>query len=338
MRPNSLAAGMLAAAMTVTLDLPALAAEAFTVQAVTIPETKAVFGQVQSRNVVPARARIGGTIREIGVSEGTHVNEGEQIAFIVDDKMALELAAAEAKIEALRSQLANAATELERSRQLLARGVTSQSRLDEAQTQYDVVANQVAAAEAEKSVVEQRTREGAVLAPTTGRVLTVPVTLGSVILPGDPIARVATGQYYLRLSLPERHAAEIEEGGSVQVGRRGLEPDPAAGDEPTQPGRIAKVYPEISDGRVVADVEVGDIGDYFVGERTMVRIPVGERTVLAVPPGAVVTRHGVDYLRVETDRGVAEIAVILGERLARDEQPLVEVLTGLREGDRVLLP
>lgn len=313
------------------------AASEFVVQATTIVEMKAVFGQVESRTVVPARARIGGTITMLRVSEGDEVKAGDVIATVVDDKIPLELAAAGAKIMAMQSQLENARTEVERVQELLAQGVAAQSRLDAAKVQLEVVTNQVAAAEAEKAVIEQRAKEGQVLAPASGRVLSVPVTPGSVILPGEEISRLATGPYYLRLSLPERHAAEIAAGDEVIVGGRGLA---RASEEPvaTRAGRIAKVYPEISDGRVIADVEVAGVGDYYVNERTLVSIPVGKRIVLAVPPQAITTRHGVDYVSLVGSDGVLDVAVVLGETFAQGDTQRVEVLTGLQEGDRVELP
>ncbi len=318
------------------IPLSARAAE-FVVRPVAVAEMKAVFGEVESRTVVPARARIGGTIREIGVSEGSEVREGDVIGVVVDDKIVLQLAAADAKINALRSQLENARTEVERAQQLLSQGVGTQSRLDTAQTAFEVATNQVAAAEAEKAVIEQGAREGDVLAPATGRVLTVPVTPGSVILAGEPVARIATGPYYLRLSLPERHASEIEEGASVEVGGRGRTQSPG---QPvaTRTGRIAKVYPEIADGRVIADVDIADIGSYFVNERMLVAIPVGRRSVLAVPPEAVKTLHGIDYVRLGTVDGPADVAVVVGETFVDGGRRLIEILTGLRDGDRVVLP
>jgi RND family efflux transporter MFP subunit len=309
----------------------------FVVEAKTIREMKAVFGEVESRTVVPARARIAGTVRDIRVSEGSEVKEGDVIAVVVDDKIALQLTAAEAKIKALESQLGNARTEVERAGQLLKQGVGTQSRLDTARTAFEVAINQVAAAQAEKAVIEQGAREGDVVAPATGRVLTVPVTPGSVILSGEEISRIATGPYYLRLSLPERHATEIVEGASVEVGERGRTQQPR---QPvaTRKGTIVKVYPEIADGRVIADVDVADIGGYFVNERTLVSIPVGTRTVLSVPPAAVTTLHGVDYVRIATADGDMQVAVILGESFEDSGQELVEILTGLHDGDRVLLP
>lgn len=302
-----------------------------------VQELKAVFGKVESRTVVPARARIGGTLRDIRVSEGSEVREGEQIASVVDDKLALELNAAEARIKELRSQLENARTELDRNQQLFTRGVVAQSRVDSVKTQFDVAANQVTAAEADKAVIEQRAREGAILAPASGRVLTVPVTLGSVVLAGEEIARIASGGYFLRLSLPERHAADITEGSTVRIGQRGLSPAPGGAQAAERTGRVAKVYPEISEGRVIADVEMDDIGTYFVNERILVWIPVGHRQVLAVPPDAVSTRHGIDYVRIAAHSGPQDVAVILGERLTTPEGPRVEILTGLRAGDTVIV-
>ncbi len=328
----------LIALLTIIASPTSVSAAEFVVQAVTVPDMKAVFGQVASRTVVPARARIGGSIREIRTSEGNEVRKDEVVAVVVDDKLALERSSADAKLKALLSQLDNARTELERSQQLLERGVTSQTRLDQAKLQFDVIVNQVAAARADVAVIEQRSREGEVLAPANGRVLRVPVTPGSVVLPGEEIARIASGQYFLRLSLPERHAAEIRQGATVRIDRRGLSATSRGSTTDARTGRIAKVYPEIVDGRVIADVEVDDIGNYFVNERTMVWIPVAQRSVLAVPPHAVVTRQGVDYVRVATADGAISVAVIPGETLQLDDGPRIEILSGLRDGDRIVLP
>lgn len=313
-------------------------AEEFLVRTQTIEETKAVFGQVESRDVVPARARIGGTLRQISVDEGAQVEKGEEIAFVVDDKIALQLDAADAKIRALRSQLDNAQTELKRAQELLKRGIAPQSRVDQSSSQVDILTNQITAAEAERAVIEQSSREGKVLAPASGRILTIPVTPGSVIMAGEAVARVTGGGYFLRLSLPERHAAEIIEGDTVKVGQR-LVSQASDGSPPVlREGRLVKVYPEISEGRVQADVEIDKLGDYFVGERTLVWIPVGRRTAITIPPEAVITRHGVDYVRLVAEPEPLDVAVILGERVIIDDNERIEVLSGLRDGDRILLP
>jgi RND family efflux transporter MFP subunit len=330
-------ASVAAALISLLAASPTFAAE-IVAKSETLVETKAVFGQVESRNVVAARARIGGTIQSISVDEGSEVKEGEVIAVVVDEKLAIQREAADAQVKALRSQLDNATTELQRAEQLLARGAAPQSRVDSARTQVEVYTNQLTAAESQRAVVEQQAKEGEILVPASGRVLSVPVTPGSVVLAGEEIARIAGGGTYLRLSLPERHAAEIVEGDIVAVGERMLTAGDAEGAITTREGRLAKVYPEIHDGRVEADVEVEGLGGYFVGERTLVWIPVGRRLAITVPLSAVNTRHGVDTIRIATEAGEMDVAVVLGETFAGGEGERVEILTGIREGDRIVLP
>ena len=318
------------------MALPARAAE-FTVSPIDRAELKAVFGQVEARDMVQARARIGGTIVSLDVEEGSSVKAGDLVATVVDDKLALQLDAIDSRLKALDAQLQNAITELERAKTLLAGGVVPKSRVDTLQTQVDVLTNQIAAAQADRAVLVQQGAEGQVIAPGSGRVLTVPVTRGSVVLPGETVARIAGGGYFLRLSLPERHAANLHRGDSVLVGARGIGLA-AASTGLTREGQMVKVYPEIEGGRVLADVEVDGLGDFFVGERTLVWIPVATRQVIAVPPEAVTNRSGVDYVKVAADGTEIDVAVILGEIFDTADGGRIEILSGLHDGDKVVTP
>jgi RND family efflux transporter MFP subunit len=304
----------------------------FVVQPRTLPDLKAVFGQVQSRDTVPARARIGGTLLSRAVEEGTAVRAGDVIAVVGDEKLGLQLQATDARIKALQAQLANAQSDLDRSQSLMSRGAETQSRLDQLRTAVNVYTNQLEAARAERAVIVQQTTEGQVLAPKDGRVLTTPAVTGSVVMPGETVARIAAGGYYLRLALPERHAGHVKAGDPVSIGGRGQGAGPEGG--PRREGRIVKVYPELEGGRVIADAEVDGLGDFFVGERVPVWITVAERQALVVPQDAVSTRSGVDYVRVAGEGGTLDIPVVLGA--AADGK--VEILSGLRAGDRVVTP
>jgi multidrug efflux pump subunit AcrA (membrane-fusion protein) len=187
-----------------------------------------------------------------------------------------------------------------------------------------VLAAQLGAATAERAVLLQQETEGRVLAPASGRVLRRPVARGAVLLPGETVVVIAGGGFYVRVALPERHAPLLREGANVEVaGRAGA----------TQ-GRLARVYPEIERGRVIADVDVEGLGDFFVGERVLVRVPVATRKALLVPPAAIVTRAGIDFVSIATPQGAREVAVVPGARLEQG----VEILSGLRVGDTVVTP
>lgn len=324
------------ALMAVVVCSPAVHAAEFTVKAIERPDYKAVFGRVESRDLVPARARLGGTIVQLSVEEGSAVKAGDVVAVVVDDKMALQLGALDSRLKALDAELNNATADLERAQKLLETGVVPKKQVEAVQTRVDVLTNQRAAALSERAVLEQQRSEGEVIAPAPGRVLSVPVTKGSVVMAGETIARIAGGGYFLRLSLPERHAGQVKTGDAVLVGSRGM--TDLGEKAPAGQGKVIKVYPEIEGGRVLADVEVDGLGDFFVGERTRVWIPVAKRQMIAVPAAALVTRSGIDYLRLTLPTGEADVPVIAGERFEENGQPLVEILTGLNDGDKVLLP
>ncbi|PZU86475.1 MAG: efflux transporter periplasmic adaptor subunit [Shinella sp.] len=307
----------------------ALHAETLRLEPVKVPEWKAVYGRVETRDTVPARARIGGTVVELKVSEGDTVSTGDVIASVKDDKIDFQIAAIDAQLLGLRASLENAQSELNRGEELIRRGVTTAQRLDALRTQVDVVSNQIAAAEAQRSVVVEQGKEGAVLAPATGKVLTVPVTRDAVIMAGETIATIGGGGFYLRLAIPERHADLLEEGASIEI-------DSGNGRE--SKGRLAKIYPEIDNGRVIADVEVGDLPTSFVNKRLLVRVPVGERDALFLPQAALKKRYGVDYVTVKAGERTSERAVVTAKPMRIDGKPMTEILTGLAVGDEIVLP
>lgn len=287
-------------------------------------EWKPIYGTVEPRNDVPARARIGGVIQELLVTEGDSVTAGQRIATIHDEKLVFQVAAYDAQIDALNAQLTTAQTELDRGETLVQRGIATRQQVDQLKTTVDVTRSQLAAAQASRAMVVQQTAEGDVLAPEDGRVLTVPVTRGAVILAGEPVATIGSGGLFLRLAVPERHAAVLQEGDSIRIGTGGGATE----------GRLAKVYPQIEDGRVTADVEVADLPGAFINARVLVELPVGERQALLVPTAVVATRFGLDFVNVLEGGVEVSRSVVLGEPVGDK----VEVLTGLRAGDEVVVP
>ncbi len=315
---------------------PASPTVAYTVREQQVEDLKAVLATVRSKKVVEARVRTPGTVVTLNVAEGAHVEAGQVLGVVADPKLALRIKASDAQIVALESRLANAKADLERTTELQRRGVVPQSRLDQAKTAFDVAANELAAARSERAVIERQAEEGQVLAPSVGRVIRVPVTEGSVVLQGESIATIAANEYLLRLEVPERHARFMKVGDVLKVGQRGLAPDQQAIAE----GRIVQVYPEIQNGRVVADAEVGGLGDYFVGERTLTWISAGKRTSVLVPEELTFKRFGLDYVRLLADDRPIDVVVQLGQVSPAEtaQGRLVEALAGLKSGDRLVRP
>jgi len=294
-----------------------------------VQDKKSVFATVESLRVVPARIRISGTVAEVRVVEGDRVESGQVIGNVGDEKLALQILSLESRITGLNAQRTQTETDLRRLEALLPSGAVSQSALDNARTAFKVADNALAATVAERDVIRRQLSEGAVLAPVSGRILEVPLTAGTVVMPGEVLAVVAEENYILRLEIPERHAGLMAVGDRVSIDAAEL------GQGAAREGVISRIYPRINEGRVFADARVEGLGNYFVGQRIRVWIPAGERPALLVPERFISTRGGIDFVLLRAPGGgEREIAVQLG----RHTDQGIEVLSGLREGDTLELP
>ncbi|MDE2578374.1 MAG: efflux RND transporter periplasmic adaptor subunit [Hyphomicrobiales bacterium] len=308
------------------LAAPAAAGD-FIVHERDVDDLKAVVASVEPVKQLIARARIGGTVVSLSVKEGDTVANGQEIARIVDPKFAIQLQAMDQRINAQQAQRDKAKLDFDRAQELLRRGVTTQAMYDQANAGLISADRQLQAMRSDRNVIVQQSSEGAVLAPGAGRVMSVPVSLGRVLMPGETVATIAEDKYVLRLSLPERHAQFMRAGDTVLLGARGA----GAGAGDMKPGRVRLVYPEIQGGRVVADVDVPDLGNYFVGERARVYVSTGKRRTFIVPAQAVHLRAGVNFVTLKDG---AEVVVQPGE----SGPDGVEILSGLKDGDVIETP
>lgn len=300
----------------------------FLVQETMISDTKAVIATVESVHEMQARARIGGTITSLLVKEGDAVKADDKIAVIGDAKLAIRGQGYQARIQGAQSSFEKAKQDFARAQELRNTGYGTQAKLDEARNNLTVAENALRAAEADKQELSQQTAEGVVVAPSAGRILKVPVAVGSVVMAGDTVATMSQEDYVLRLELPERHARFLKPGDSVKIGVRGLLGDDT---QESKIGYIRLVYPAIQNGRVIADVTVSDLGNYFVGERTRVYITAGQRAAFVVPKELVYKRAGTSFVRLKSG---AEVVVQTGQSAS----DTIEILTGLRSGDEVIKP
>lgn len=318
----------LAATLAVFLSATSAFAGTIEVAPKKVTEWKALYGRVEAKDSIAARARIGGIVVDLVVSEGDEVKAGQKIATVQDDKIAFQIDAIDAQISALKAQLDTAKDEFERGKALVKQGVTTAQRLDQLKTAVDVVSNQMEAQKAQRSVLVQQGSEGDVLAPADGRVLTVPVTKNAVIMPGEPVATIGGGGFFLRLAIPERHAGLLEQNAKIRISGAGE----------AREGTLAKIYPQLENGRVIADVDVDKLDTAFVNARVLVDVPVGEHEAIMVPAAAVKTRSGIDFVSVEHNGEATDVAVVVGERSGDGETAEIEILTGLKSGDKVVLP
>lgn len=304
------------------------AAGRLTVRSQTVADLKPVPATLTSRDMAEARARIPGILVSFTVKEGDLVRQGQVIGRVKDDRLGLQTSAFDAQVAAAEAQAARANADLGRTRDLFSHGVYAQAQLDDVEAQAKAANAQVAAARAQRGASAELGAQGAILAPAAGRVLTADVPVGSVVSPGQSLARITAGPLVVRIELPEGQARALKVGDVVQLKPEDLRG--AAGQ-----GTITQVYPAITSGQVTADVSAPGLPQDLIGRRVGALVKVGERQALIVPRRYIVTRFGVDYATlVRADNTAADTPV---QTAAGPSPDTVEILSGLRAGD-VLTP
>lgn len=300
------------------------AAGRLTVQSQTVADLKPVPATLTTRDMAEARARISGVLVTLAVKEGDMVRQGQVIGRVKDDRLALQTGAFDAQVSAAAAEAARADADLSRTRDLFSHGVYAQARLDQVEAQAKAANANLAAARAQRGASAELGAQGAILAPAAGRVLVADVPVGSVVMPGQTLARITAGPMVVRIELPEGQARALKVGDIVQLAGEDLR-------GVTTQGAITQVYPSVTGGQVITDVSAPGLPQDLIGQRVRAQIKVGSRSALIVPRRYIVTRFGVDYARlVRADNTVSETPV---QTTAGPAADTVEVLSGLRAGD-----
>jgi RND family efflux transporter MFP subunit len=305
-------------------------AQVMTVEESVIVDYRPVVARVEAGDTATARSRLQGVVSKLLVDEGSVVKTGDLVALVTDDTLDPQLAALDSRTAGMKAQVKQNEEDIARAEALAAQGFYPRARLESEQTALDVMRRSLASAEAERRALAARKAEGRILAPVDAKVTSVKVVVGSVVSPGEIIASFATLEGIVRLSLPERHAAEMAEGETVALRL------PTRGGE-VRTATIIKVYPELRDGAMIADATVQGGLEALVGERVDVLAPVGERRAMLVPADFVSTRYGVDFIRVKVGERFVDAPVALSAPLPNDAGQY-EVLSGLKSGDQIEKP
>src|SRR6185437_5915122 len=176
---------------------PAPPPPAYLVKSQSIADEKSVFATIQSTYTVPARVRTAGTILSLKVRQGDFVSQGQVIAMVGDPKLALQSSAYAAQVAAARAQMDQAKADFDRAQRLIGAGAIARNMYDQSRTNYNVAQSNLRSVMAQGAVVREQATEGQVAAPTSGRIITVPVTAGTVVMAGDTIATVAQQNFVL---------------------------------------------------------------------------------------------------------------------------------------------
>ncbi len=180
-----------------------------------LPVTVIANGSVVALQAVDIRAQISSVIQSIRIAEGQTVNKGD-LLFVLDARTEeANLRKAEAQVVKTKSDLANTERNLVRQRELFRQKFISQSALDTAINQADVLKGQLAVDEAaaEASRVARTFTE--IRAPFSGRTGAISVRAGSLVQPStqntQPLVTISQiDPIGVSFALPERELPHVQ--------------------------------------------------------------------------------------------------------------------------------
>lgn len=312
-------------------ELAPVSASLAAVEKVSEARTIEVFGTVQPSRQAVVSSRVSGPVTAITVSPGDVVSKGQALLQIEPDSIQGQVSQAEGALAQARAALALAEKNYNRYRELHKKNAASDVELDMARMQYDQASGAVTQAQGAVQTASSVAGEAEVTAPFNARVVEKLVEVGDMAAPGRPLVRLESrAGSQMRLSVRESDIRRVSLGQKILVSLD-AQPDlgriegtvdeiAAAADPATHTFTVKVGLP----GRQAASGASGR--GYLAGE------PV-ER--LVVPAEAVHARGGLELVVVRGAEGKSRTrAVTTGRRLA---DGLVEVLSGLAEGDEVLL-
>ena len=314
-----------------------------TVKSSATPELLEVAGSVRARTSAVVSTRIPGSISVLRVREGDRVKKGQLLAQLDARENQATAAVATAGIdeasraldEALsRKKLADAT--YDRFHNLFKEQAVSRQEFDVRQAEKEMAASGVARAE---SRVRQA-REGAraavaisdytkIIAPISGIIASKQADLGASVFPGQPLMTIEDeGSYQLELALPENIANKVKPGTAVQVVI-----DSAGSSFAT---RISEVVPTADpasrtfNARIALNlkgIKSGMFGRGSIDAGTTVNL-------VTLPQKAVVERGALTFVWSVDKENIARMRIVKVGRIYGER---VEILSGLSEGDRVVV-
>jgi RND family efflux transporter MFP subunit len=334
----------------------------------TIAQSLTIAGAFKPFQEIDVHAKVAGYIQKIYVDVGDHVHEGQVLAVLEIPELTAELAGADAAVRRSQQEIRRAEGDVKRAQSAHAAahamydrlsqaakqkaGLVAQQEVDDFQAKDLESEAQVSSAQAALNAAQQAlevaeanqkqyaalSNYARIMAPFAGVITVRYADTGALIAAGTssstqamPVVRLAEiSKLRLVLPIPESIAGEIHLGDPVKVHVQALNQDIV--------GKVSRFADSLDTQTRTMETEIdfeNKNGKLLPGMYTETELQLADRgNVLVVPLEAVMQNAGeAKVLVVNAQNAVEERKVKLGLQ----GKSRVEVLSGLLEGDRVIV-
>lgn len=287
-------------------------------------------GTVRSKTEARVSPKVMARVLEVRVAVGQAVRAGEVLAVLDDRDLRARLEQARSALAAAEAEAAEAESDFERVRALFEKEAATRRDFEGAQARAKALQAQVARARDAVREAEVLLGEAKVLAPFDGVVSEKNVEPGDLAIPGQPIFLVQDPhRLRLEVQVPEACARAATIGAEVRIRIDALEREIT--------GRIEEVAPAadpVSRSFLVKGA-LPEIPELRAGMFGRFLQPCGRRKALLLPREAVSRVGQLEVVTVGEPGGATRERHVKTGKVFGDR---VEVLSGLAEGEMVVLP
>jgi membrane fusion protein (multidrug efflux system) len=310
----------------VSTGRPIGSAELHEARLVRIPAIESAVGTVRAVHEAAIGSKLLAKVREINVVAGQSVRRGDVLARLEDEDLRARVQQAAAAAESARAARDQARIELERVQKLFEQSSAAPIELERARTAFDTALAEVERSEQARREAETLLSYATIVSPIDAVVIDKRVETGDTVTPGQTLLTLFDPtRMQLIASVRESLAGRLEVGQNIDVRLEAL--------ERTCVGQISEIVPAADPASRSFTVKV--TGPCPPGVRSgmfgRILIPLDPQEVLLIPRAAVRRVGQLDLVEVAHEGGLRRRTVQLG----RDFEDQVEVLAGLRAGERV---
>jgi membrane fusion protein, multidrug efflux system len=296
-----------------------------------LPSVLEFSGPLVAPQTAIVRAKTGGTLLALNVTEGARVQAGQAIGRIEQAELGSRVAERGAQLESARATLVQAERAHASNERLAQQQFISPNALDSSRAALDTARAQLNAAQASLDTTRVGLRDASLLAPISGIVAKRHVLPGEKVSPEQQVLTIVDlARLELAGAVGTHEVSRLAPGMAVQVQVEGL-PKPVE-------GRIARIAPAAEPGTRSIGITIAIANPkeaLRAGQYALASVTLADDTDrLTLPLAALGNTAGQDHVWVIENGLLARRAVTVGRRDEREGR--VEVLQGVAAGTQVL--
>ena len=304
-------------------------AELLAVDPEQIPETYTTTGTLIADDRVEIASRLIGFIRDLRVREGSKVKKGELLLTIDPKEIEARLSEARARLAQAQARVNEVEADFRRYKKLFEQKLIPASRFQKQELALQVAREELRVAQANLNRVEVQFQYAKIRSPVDGVVVKKLKQAGDIATPGAPILVIENpNNIVLKTFIREDYV------GQVQVGDRLVITVDAA--RLRTIGTVTRLVPAGNPAThsYLVKATLDEVGQARIGMFARAEFLVGSKWGILIPAEALVRRADLPGVYVVDDKGIAHFRML---RIGRNMDGRLEVLAGLRGGERIVL-